>query len=41
LLAGENYLSIDGIDKLPSSVYYVKVKSVSIDAVEKLVVNKE
>jgi Secretion system C-terminal sorting domain len=37
---GENYLSVDGIDKLPASSYFVKVKSPTIDAVEKLVINK-
>jgi Secretion system C-terminal sorting domain len=37
---GENYLSVDGIDKLPASSYFVKVKSSSINAVEKLVISK-
>ena len=37
---GENYLSVDGIDKLPASSYFVKVKSPSIDAIEKLVISK-
>jgi hypothetical protein len=38
---GENYLSIDGIDKLPASLYFVKVKSSSVDVVEKLIINKK
>ena len=41
LQQGENYLSIDGIDKLPASFYFIKVKSSSIDAVEKLIINKK
>jgi hypothetical protein len=40
LPSGLNYLSIDGIDKLPASTYFVKVKSPSVDAVEKLIVEK-
>ncbi len=41
LPSGLNYLLIDGIDKLPSSIYMVKVKSPSVDAVEKLVIGKK
>ncbi|MEO8860676.1 MAG: T9SS type A sorting domain-containing protein [Ginsengibacter sp.] len=41
LPSGQNYLSIDGIDKLASATYIVKIKSQSIDAVEKLVVRKK
>ena len=41
LQQGENYLSIDGIDKMPASFYFVKVNSSSIDAVEKLIINKK
>ncbi|MGH2647017.1 MAG: T9SS type A sorting domain-containing protein, partial [Ginsengibacter sp.] len=38
--SGQNYISIDGIDKLPASNYIVTVKSQSINAVEKLIVGK-
>ena len=38
--SGQNYISIDGIDKLPASNYVVTVKSQSINAVEKLIVDK-
>ena len=41
LPSGLNYLLIDGIDKLPPSIYMVKVKSPSVNAVEKLVVGKK
>jgi hypothetical protein len=41
LPSGQNYLSIDGIDKLASATYIVKIKSLSINAVEKLVVRKK
>ena len=41
LPSGQNYLSIDGIDKLASATYIVKIKSKSIDAFEKLVVRKK
>jgi hypothetical protein len=41
LPSGQNYISIDGIDKLPSATYLVKVKSSSVNAVEKLVVGKK
>ncbi len=40
LPSGQNYVSIDGIDKLQASTYFVKVKSASINSVEKLVVGK-
>jgi Secretion system C-terminal sorting domain len=40
LPSGQNYLLIDGIDKLPASTYIVKVKSASVNAVEKLIVGK-
>jgi hypothetical protein len=39
--SGQNYISIDGIDKLPAATYLVKVKSSSVNAVEKLVVGKK
>ena len=38
LAKGDNYLSIDGIDKLPASVYFVKIKSASVEEVEKLTI---
>ena len=41
LPSGLNYLSIDGIEKLPPSIYMVRVKSQSVSAVEKLVVGKK
>ena len=41
LPSGLNYLSIDGIDKLPASAYIIKVKSQSVNAVEKLIVGKK
>jgi hypothetical protein len=41
LPSGQNYISIDGIDKLPAATYLVKVKSSSVNAVEKLVVGKK
>ena len=41
LPSGLNYLSIEGIDKLPPSTYIVKVKSQSVNAVEKLIVGKK
>jgi Secretion system C-terminal sorting domain len=41
LPSGLNYLLIDGIDRLPASLYMVKVKSQSVNAVEKLIVGKK
>lgn len=41
LQKGENYLSVDGIDKLPAAFYFVKIKSSLIDVVEKLIINKK
>ena len=41
LQKGENYLSVDGIDKLAASLYFVKVKSSSVNVVEKLIINKK
>jgi hypothetical protein len=41
LPGGLNYLSIDGIDKLPAATYLVRVKSQSVNAVEKLIVGKK
>lgn len=38
--SGQNYLSVDGIERLSSSTYIVRVKSLTINAVEKLVVRK-
>lgn len=40
IASGQNYLSIDGIDRLPASTYILKVKSGSISEVQKLVVGK-
>ncbi len=40
VLAGQNYISIDGINKLPASNYIVTIKSQSINTVEKLIVGK-
>ena len=37
---GENFVSIDGIEKLASGFYFVKIKSATIDAIEKLIVSK-
>lgn len=41
LPSGQNYLLIEGIDKLPASTYIVKVKSASVNAAEKLIVGKK
>ncbi len=41
LSPGQNYLSIDGIDRLPASTYVLKVKSGSIDEVQKIVIGKK
>jgi hypothetical protein len=41
LPSGQNYLLIEGIDKLPASTYIVKVKSQSVNAVEKFIVGKK
>ena len=41
LPSGLNYLSIDGIDKLPAAAYIIKVKSQSVNASEKLIVGKK
>jgi Secretion system C-terminal sorting domain len=41
LPSGINYLLMDGIDKLPPSVYMVKVRSSSVSADEKLVVGRK
>jgi hypothetical protein len=41
LPSGQNYLSIGGIDKLPPSTYIVRVKSQSVNAVEKLIISKK
>ena len=41
LPSGQNYIAIEGIDKLPASTYLVKVKSPSVDTVEKLIVGKK
>lgn len=38
---GENYLSVDGVDKLPAAFYFVKVNSSTVDVVEKLIINKK
>ncbi|MEP6584448.1 MAG: T9SS type A sorting domain-containing protein [Ginsengibacter sp.] len=38
---GQNYLSIDGIEKLPPATYILKVKSGSISEVEKIVIGKK
>ncbi|MEP7252124.1 MAG: T9SS type A sorting domain-containing protein [Ginsengibacter sp.] len=41
LSPGQNYLSIDGIERLPASTYILKVKSGSIDEVQKIVIGKK
>ena len=41
LPSGQNYLLIEGIEKLPASTYFVNVKSQSVNAVEKLIVGKK
>ncbi len=41
VFAGENYLSIDGIEKLPASTYFVKVKSGYINELQKIVTRKK
>ena len=41
VFAGQNYLSIDGMDKLPASSYILKVKSGSINEVQKIIVGKK
>jgi hypothetical protein len=41
LPSGRNYVLIDGIDRLPASAYIVKVKSASVNAVQKLIVGKK
>ncbi|MEO8764149.1 MAG: T9SS type A sorting domain-containing protein, partial [Ginsengibacter sp.] len=41
LPAGQNYVSFEGIDKLPASTYIVRVKSPTVNEVEKLVVGKK
>ena len=41
LSPGQNYLSIDGIERLPASTYILKVKSGSIDETQKIVVGKK
>ena len=41
LPSGQNYLSIDGIDKLPASTYIVRIKSQSVNVADKLVVGKK
>jgi len=38
---GDNYLSLDGIEKLPAAMYTVHVKSPGIDVSEKLVIGKK
>ena len=38
---GQNYLSIDGIDRLPAATYVLTVKSGSINEVQKIVVAKK
>lgn len=41
LPSGQNYISIEEIDKLPPSVYIVKVISQSVNVVEKLIVGRK
>ncbi len=41
VFAGQNYLSIDGIDKLPASSYILKVRSGSINDVQKIIIGKK
>ncbi len=41
LSPGQNYLSIDGVERLPASTYILKVKSGSIDEVQKIVIGKK
>ncbi len=38
---GDNYLPIDGIEKLPAAMYMVHIKSKSIDVAEKLIISKK
>nr|MDQ6891040.1 T9SS type A sorting domain-containing protein [Bacteroidota bacterium] len=40
ITAGENYLSIDGIDRLPAATYNVRIKSGTINEVLRLIVGK-
>lgn len=41
VFSGQNYLSIDGIDRLPASSYILKVNSGSINEVQKIIVGKK
>ena len=37
---GDNFVSIDGIAGLPAGFYFVKIKSTTLDAIEKLIISK-